>query len=733
MSAEISGASVRSTAEAPRTAAVVLAGGRSSRLGGVDKATLEFGAGAAPAAADAAAADALEGTRAAARTTLLAHVLAQLTDRGIAPEDTVVVGPESLAAHVPAGVGVVREDPPFAGPAAGIATGIRTLAAAPRPSDITAPATAGAASESGTHTGAPALVLLLACDMPQLGVAVDVLVEAATAADPTSAEDPDAAPNPVAWTACTPDAERGGTQIQHLLSLARFPVLAERCRADDFVNAPAKALLKGLPVAYVDVPEESGADVDTWQAAESFGLHASHPRWHEAMHLAHAAARPLAPQSVALAEAVGLLCAEDVVAVRPVPHYDSSAMDGFAVSGPPPWVLDARPGDTVEAAGAEAKPVATADGSTPSPTTTPLPAHAAGAPLLPGRARPVLTGGAIPEGASGVVRSEYAEVRETEASGAEVRPNAACPDSEFEPGRHVRKAGRETQPGDVVVPRGVVITPAHVAYAAVNGFDELPVIPRPRVGLLFTGDEVITEGVPAAGQVRDAFGPVLPSIVEHLGGEVVLTLRIPDSRELTEDAFDRFAEAGVDVLFTTGGTGHSAADHVRRVAESRATATVFPEIDVRPGHPTTLGRMPGGPTDASSTESGAGPRSMLHVGLPGNPLAAMVAVRLVGVPVLRALRGLPAETPRTVRLSEDLAPWKADKVVPARRVRDARSQGASAPEEAGRRDDVDVLWEPCGAAGSNMLRGLSEAEGYLVLPKTGAWAGDAVPFLDLPW
>lgn len=680
---------MRSTAEAPRTAAVVLAGGRSSRLGGVDKATLEFGAGAAPAATDAAAADALEGTRGSAPTTLLAHVLAQLTDRGIAPEDTVVVGPEALAAHVPAGSRVVREDPPFAGPAAGIATGIRALA---------------------EGAGAPDLVLLLACDMPQLGAAVDVLVAAATAADPTSAVAPVAAPNPVAWTACTPDAERGGSQIQHLLSLARFSVLAEKCRADDFVNAPAKALLKGLSVAYVDVPEESGADVDTWQAAESFGLHASHPRWHEALHLAHAAARPLASRSVPLAEAVGLVSAEDVRAVRPVPHYDSSAMDGFVVSGPPPWVLDV-PTDHADAVSA-----------------TPLPAHAAGAPLLPGRARPVLTGGALPEGASGVVRSEYAEV-----SGTHVRLNSDCPDSELEPGRHIRKAGRETQPGDVVVPRGVVITPAHVAYAAVNGFDELPVIPRPRVGLLFTGDEVITEGVPDAGQVRDAFGPVLPSIVERLGGEVVLTLRIPDSRELTEDAFDRFAEAGVDVLFTTGGTGHSAADHVRRVAESRATATVFPEIDVRPGHPTTLGRMPGGPTDASSTESGAGPRSMLHVGLPGNPLAAMVAVRLVGVPVLRALRGLPAEAPRTVRLSEDLAPWKADKVVPARRVHDARSQGASAPEEAGRRDDVDALWEPCGAAGSNMLRGLSEAEGYLVLPKVGARADDPVPFLELPW
>ncbi len=617
---------------------MILAGGRSSRLGGVDKATLALPVDRAVPPADRAVPAAVEAPR-----TLVAHAVAQVAGQGVDPAHIVVVGPDSLRDHLPEAVRVVRESPPFAGPAAAVAAGAREL--------------------SGVGLDH---VYVLACDMPQVDAALRALREAAA----------DSAADVLLARTVDQDGRVGEREpgfVQFLLGLVRAEVLAARAATDDFVNAPAKALYRGLDVAHVDVEPAVGDDVDTWSAAAGFGLSATHPTWSQAMHVAASCVGALPVEHVSLREAVGRVTGEEVLAVRAVPHYDSSAMDGFAVSGPGPWVLDDRPADT---------------------------AHGAGASLAPGSARRILTGGAMPGCATGVVRSEFALV-EAGVDGADplVRPRPDCPDSEMEPGRHIRRAGREAQPGDLVVPRETVVTPAHVAYAAVNGFDTLPVVRTPRVALLYTGDEVLTSGVPEAGQVRDAFGPQMSWTVGRLGGAVVAEERIGDTAEATRAALERFGALGVDVVVTTGATGRSDADHVRRVVEAwEGFRPVFPEIDVRPGHPTMIGFL-GGP---------------VHVGLPGNPLAAMVALRLVLVPVLRSLRGLPAAEVPAVPLATDHPAWKVDKIVPGRRL-------------------PDGAWEPVGAAGSNMLRGLAEADGLLVLPKEGAARGERVGFLDLPW
>lgn len=433
------------------------------------------------------------------------------------------------------------------------------------------------------------------------------------------------------------------------------------------------------------------------------------PRWDEAMRLA-AGIAPLMPAvDRPLADCAGAVLARDVHAPMPIPHFDSSAMDGFAVAGPPPWELE--------------------DSSSRAGST--------GAALRPGRARRVFTGSPVPAGASGIIRREYAQVNGDDAAGAgsgrarlDLAPGS--PASELEPGRHIRRAGRESAAGEVLVPGGTVLSPAHLAYAAVAGLDVLPVRRRPRVALIRTGDEVRTAGRPAAGEVRDAFGPQLPAYLHLLGAELVSRVRIGDdaaeTRRALESALDgaaagddggahgggvggRETASGVDLVLTTAGTGRSAADHVRREVEAMATAVVFGELDMRPGHPTMCTRLPGAAT--------------WHIGLPGNPLAAMVAMRVVVEPFLRAALGLPPAPVNRVSLAAGAPAARVERLTPARRVTDGTGSG-------GAHGGVEA-WELCDRTGSNMLRGLSQAHGLVVLPTRELMPGEEVDCLTLPW
>ena len=327
----------------------------------------------------------------------------------------------------------------------------------------------------------------------------------------------------------------------------------------------------------------------------------------DAMRIAYeSGARLPAPQVTRpLAECVGEVLAQDVRVVRDVPHYDSSAMDGFAVRGPGPWIV----GEC---------------------------------------AWPVATGSLVPPEATSVVRQEWLRVdsgAHDGASGTSVGSGAAlervslapgAPQRDLEHSRNIRRAGREALTGDLVARAGELLTPAQVAFAAVAGHDALPVRARPRVGLLLTGTEVVASGLPQPGFVRDAFGPQLPAYVRMLGTEVVASVRIGDGEAETEAALEKLVGQS-DVVVSTGGTGHSRVDEVRRAALRRVTGEVgsgldgsaragsdgsgsvgantrpgrvlFPELNMRPGHPTFLMEHSG----------------VVHVGLPGNPLAAMVA------------------------------------------------------------------------------------------------------------
>lgn len=426
----------------------------------------------------------------------------------------------------------------------------------------------------------------------------------------------------------------------------------------------------------------SGAGTDPAQA----------PNPLDAMAIAYeSGARLPAPQVTRpLAECVGEVLAQDVRVVRDVPHYDSSAMDGFAVRGPGPWIVGEN-------------------------------------------AWPVATGSLVPSEATSVVRQEWVQVEAGEASGAgtagagRISLAPGAPQRDLEPGRNIRRAGREALSGELVARAGELLTPAQVAFAAVAGHDTLPVCARPRVGLLLTGTEVVASGLPQPGFVRDAFGPQLPAYVRMLGAEVVANVRIGDGEAETEAALEKLV-GQCDVVVSTGGTGHSRVDEVRRATLRRVTGetgrVLFPELNMRPGHPTFLMEHSG----------------VVHVGLPGNPLAAMVALRLVLTHVLRGALGRGIEQPGVVSLAHDFDPGQgrsgagsAWRVMPAKPGDTSAGEGGQQSTQPRDTSGANLQrWKLCDKRGSNMLRGLAQARGLVVIPPEGAGAGDAVACLPLP-
>ncbi len=412
--------------------------------------------------------------------------------------------------------------------------------------------------------------------------------------------------------------------------------------------------------------------------------------WSDARRIAYAAGaeqRSEVVDSVELATALGHVLAAPLVSPIAIPHYASSAMDGWAVAGAGPWEL-------VRGAAAD---------------------RARSVGLEVGTAVEVLTGGLIPTGAVAVLQREHGVVEET-ADALRLGLSPQAPREEPAAGRHIRDAGTESPAGAILLDQGTRLGPVHLAVAAGGGFDRVPVVPRPKVRLVLTGDEVVTSGVPGAGFVRDSFGPSLPGVIASLGGVVTSSVRVRDDASATAEALgtttlgttaltETHTRRAGEVIVTTGGTGGSRADHVRALLRDAGAEFLVDGVDVRPGGPALLARLPDG---------------RLVVGLPGNPLAALLSVLTLVQPLLAGLQGLAIPPLRPAVLASTVDPTRSETVLrPYRAVLD--------PETA------VVTAEPSPWHGAAMLRGLADADGVLVCPGTGAAAGTVVPSLELPW
>ncbi|MCF6476556.1 molybdopterin molybdenumtransferase MoeA [Nonomuraea sp. MG754425] len=333
--------------------------------------------------------------------------------------------------------------------------------------------------------------------------------------------------------------------------------------------------------------------------------------WATARQFAHASAEPTSPVRVPLGEAAGLVLAEDLVAATPLPAFDTSAMDGYAVAGDGPWTIDgsARPG-------------------------RPWP----GERLAAGRAVEISTGAVVPPGAWAVLPVEAADARD----GAVAGPGLPR-------GKHIRVAGEDAPAGARLAPAGTPVGPALLGLAASCGYDELPVRRLPSVMAVVTGDELVHQGLPGPGRVRDALGPLLPALVAGLGGSLDGLAHVPDEPDSAlAEALEAAARA--DVVVVTGSTSVGVTDGLRRLLAERAARWIVDAVASRPGHPALLARPPGGP---------------YVVGLPGNPFAALAAAHTLLGPLLAGLSGRALGVlPQAPLLTPVAAPAGRTRIVP---------------------------------------------------------------------
>lgn len=400
--------------------------------------------------------------------------------------------------------------------------------------------------------------------------------------------------------------------------------------------------------------------------SESTSIRHPSPAWSEARQLAFDCAVPLAPVDVPLPLAAGYTLTRDVTAIQAIPHYDSSAMDGWAIHGDGPWLLTGY------------EPV-----------------------LLPGRASLIATGGPVPAGAQSILRKESGQLYQDAGGRLHLRLNNNAKEGEPGWGKHIRPAGEEAAAGELLIPAGTTLNPGHIAVAAVAGYDNLPVQAKPVVGIVLTGSEVVTSGVPERGRVRDTFGPQLGTVISLLGGIAADPVRIGDSYPewLAALAPGAFTGRAPDVTLTTGGTGCSGTDHFREAIKALDGRLLLDGIAMRPGHPAVLAELPNG---------------RFVVGLPGNPLAAMMALITMGAPLLEALGGRPLSPIGHVISASDIDPHPGStRLIPCR--------------------FIEGLAFPTPHAGPGMMRGLARSDGIMAVPPAGIQSGEPVPVLPLPW
>lgn len=313
----------------------------------------------------------------------------------------------------------------------------------------------------------------------------------------------------------------------------------------------------------------------------------------EAIERVVAAFPALAPIEVPLGDALGLVLAGDVVAGDDIPSFDNSAMDGYAV---------------------RSTDVATGTPEVPVPLSV-------GEQIAQGVAVKVMTGFPIPDGADAVVPWERTAALE-DGSGID----QILIDTAVAAGSFVRPRGEDVQAGDTVLRAGTHIGAVQVGMLAALGRTQVRVHPRPRVGVLSTGDELV--GVDEAvgrGRVRDANGSLISAACTTLGAVVTAAVRTGDDPEAIAAALSQLASQA-DLVISSGGASVGERDWLRSVLERQGPLD-FWRVALRPGKPVALGRVDGVPV----------------IVLPGNPGSVIACTHVFVARAVRCLAGRDAE------------------------------------------------------------------------------------------
>jgi molybdopterin molybdotransferase len=388
-----------------------------------------------------------------------------------------------------------------------------------------------------------------------------------------------------------------------------------------------------------------------------------------------AAITALAPVGAELADAEGCVLAEDVTAAVPLPSFDNSSMDGYAL----------RAADTNHSS--ERSPASL-------PVTGEIAAGDTGAyRLAPGAAMRIMTGARMPAGADAVVPVEW-----TNGGGDQVliyRP--------AEPGNAVRYTGGDASEGETLLPEGVRMRPMHIAVAASAGRKTVRIRPRPRVVVLSTGNELTEPGTPLVpGRIWDSNSYMIAAAAREAGALAARRSAVPDDPAGMLPALQEQL-AGADLLITTGGVSMGGEHDVVKAALQKLGTVTFRKVAMQPGMPQGFGTI------------GAGQVPIFT--LPGNPVSAYVSFQLFVRPAIAALQG-----------ADDLR-------LPA--VRATLTAGVRSP--AGRRSYLRGVLDggqvtPLSGQGSHQIAALGKANALIIVPEqeTGLPAGGTADVLILP-
>ena len=387
--------------------------------------------------------------------------------------------------------------------------------------------------------------------------------------------------------------------------------------------------------------------------------------------------------SVPLADALGLVTVEDLGATEPIPPFANTGVDGYAV----------RAADTA--------------GATPeSPVrlrvVDELPAgKAPTVPVGPGEAIRIMTGAPAPEGADAIVM--------VEDTAAEEGGNVVVISKAAQPGDHVRAAGGDLQIGDAAFAAGSVLGPAHLGVAASLGRSTVPVVRRPRVAVMSTGDELVPPGESLSiGQIRDSNRPMLMALVAQTGCEAIdFGIGVDDEAVIIERL--EKAASSCDAVVTSGGVSMGDYDVIKLVLSRMADMNWW-QVAIRPAKPLAFGMLSGG---------------VPIFGLPGNPVSSHVSYELFARPALLQMMGH----------SRRFRP-----VTPAVAAHDMRrrSDGKLHLDRVTlRRDEASggLVAASAGGQASNVLSAMAASDGLALLPDgDGVAAGESVDVLrlDLP-
>jgi len=335
----------------------------------------------------------------------------------------------------------------------------------------------------------------------------------------------------------------------------------------------------------------------------------------DALKLLLSEARPVAEtEELATLEAAGRVLARAQRSTMDVPPMDNSAMDGYAVR-----LSDLKGGNSL---GIGQK----------------IMAGSVGRPLEPGTAARIFTGAPIPPGADAIVMQEHCTVEEGKVLLQKI-PS---------PGEWIRRTGSDVRKGAEILPAGKLLLPQDTGLAASVGLRTLPVYRTVRLGLFFTGDELVMPGEPLApGRIYNSNRFTLRGLAEAFRCEVRDYGIVPDSLEATREVLRR-AATECDIVVTSGGVSVGEADFVKPAVEAEGSLLMW-RIAMKPGRPLAFGKI----GKAGKIEKAGRAGGAFFLGLPGNPVSSFVTFLIFVRPFLLKTQGIEKTEPNAIAVRAD--------------------------------------------------------------------------------